>query len=378
MASMVYSDPEQVVVGDRSDVDLGALSPVEDEQNATTKKSTKKGKKSRHKSKKKIAAKADAGGDDDLFRMIGNPDKMLPNPRQEPGKVGKKKKKKRAQSVQSMSSFSDYSSNNRATSSVGSLGMGSLGSQTSFVQDMQYADEGSDIDCGSEGGHHRLSTRQRREEILQEKIEMLSRISKMSKRGFAATKKWGIRDDIDEIRFECYRMTRESNSKRAVKNMQHGLITMATILEFANNVFNPFNLRLQGFSRSMMLTVSDYDDSLEAIHHKWSGRTSIGPELTVLFTFATSVVFHHAGNISNSSAPATSRQAQQPAPNPGGAMGLGDMSSMLRMFSSLMPSAKGHGEKNTAEREITPSLQEQKKRRPMKGPRLPTASMTLP
>lgn len=379
MASMMDTELQQFATGDRSDIDVDALSPAEEEPRNVGRKTAKKSKKSKDKSRKKSAGNPDVGGDDDLFRVISNPDKMLPNPREAPHKGGgkKKKKKKKALSVQSMSSFSDYSSNDRAASS---LGMGSFGSQASFMEHTQYADEeqaGSEVDIGSADGHQEPSRRKRREDIMQEKIEMLSRISKMSKQGFAATKKWGIRDDIDEIRFECYRMTRENNSKRAVKNMQHGLITMATILEFANNVINPFNLKLQGFSRNMMLTVSDYDDSLEAIHHKWSGRTSIGPELTVLFTFATSAVFHHAGNVSNGSAPATSRQPQQPAPKPGGAMGLGDMSSMLGLFSNLMP--KGGGSAGgTGGRETAPVPEEQRKRRPMKGPRLPMASMSLP
>eukprot|EP00752_Nemacystus_decipiens_P017452 g15646.t1 len=339
----------------------------------------KKSKKSRNKSKKKATADlcTAAAGDEDLFRVISNPDKMLPNPRHashNEGKKKKKKKKKKAPYVHSMSSFSDYSSDDRAPSS---LGLGSFGSQASLMENMQYAEEhqvGSEDGCESEGGHQQSNRRKRREDVMQEKIEMLSRISKMSKKGFAATKKWGVRDDIDEIRFECYRMTRESNSKRAVKNMQHGLITMATILEFANNVINPFNLRLQGFSRNMMLTVSDYDDSLEAIHHKWSGRTAIGPELTVLFTFATSAVFHHAGNVSNSSGPATSRQPQQAAPDPGGAMGLGDMSNMLRMFSTIMPRAGG----NAGGHDPPSAPEDQKQRRSMRGPRLPMASMSLP
>lgn len=378
MAPMINAE---LATGDRSDIDVDALSPSEEEPRNVGRKAAKKSKKSKDKSRKKSGDNSDVGGDEDLFRVISNPDKMLPNPREASYKQGgkkNKKKKKKALSVQSMSSFSDYSSNNRAASSIG---MGSYGSQASYMH--QYADDeqaGSDDYIGSADGQQEPSRRKRREDIMQEKIEMLSRISKMSKQGFAATKKWGIRDDIDEIRFECYRMTRENNSKRAVKNMQHGLITMATILEFANSVINPFNLKLQGFSRNMMLTVSDYDDSLEAIHHKWSGRTSIGPELTVLFTFATSAVFHHAGNVSNGNAPATSRQPQQPAPKPGGAMGLGDMSSMLGLFSSLVPKGGGNAGGHTGGRETAtaPVPEEQRKRKPMKGPRLPMASMSLP
>lgn len=336
-----------------------------------------KKKKTKNMSKKKhLAAELDAADDDDLFRVISNPQKMLSNPRREKGGKKKKKKKRDVSSVHSMSSFSDYSSDERPPSS---LGIGSLRSHSSFMGQLQDAD-GSEADCGSAREQQRSARVLRREEIMQEKIEMLTRISKMSKQGYAATKRWGMRDDIDEIRFECYRMTRENNSKRAVKNMQHGLITLATILEFANNLINPFNLKLQGFSRSMMLTVSDYDDSLEAIHHKWSGRTSLGPELTVLFTFATSAVFHHAGNVSNSATVAASEQPRQP--KSGGGVGLGDMSSMLGLFSSLMSKGAQKPGATVGAVETEPQKLEaeevgRKGKRSMRGPSFPVASMSL-
>lgn len=339
----------------------------------------KKKKKAKNKAKKERSAKSDVAHNDDLFRVISNPQKMLDKPRI-PGKKDskKKEKKKRGSSVHSMSSLSDYSSDNEMPSS---LGLGSLASQGSMMEGMEFQDEGmspSQADYDSAVGRHQYSRQKRKDELMQEKIEMLTRISKMSKQGFAATRKWSMRDDIDEIRFECYRMTRENNSKKAVKNMQHGLITLATILEFANNMINPFNLKLQGFSRNMMLTVSDYDDSLEAIHHKWSGRTSIGPELTVLFTFATSAVFHHAGNVSSTNNPPTSRE-----PKPVGGMGLGDMSSMLGMLSNLMPKTPAVPSAQPAAGQAQSSppstvAEEPKKRRSMRGPSLPNASMSLP
>lgn len=332
----------------------------------------KKKKKTKNKANKIRSIKSDVADADDLFRVISNPNKMLDKPRMPVNKgVKNKQNKKRGSSVHSMSSFSDYSSDNQMPSS---LGLGSMASQDSLMRGMALEDDGmsqSQTGYDSSGGRQQYTRQKRKEDLMQEKIEMLTRISKMSKQGFAATRKWNMRDDIDEIRFECYRMTRENNSKKAVKNMQHGLITLATILEFANNMINPFNLKLQGFSRNMMLTVSDYDDSLEAIHHKWSGRTSIGPELTVLFTFATSAVFHHAGNVSSATNPPTSREQK-----PSGAMGLGDMSSMLGMLSNLMPKtptvASAHPPPQNA---VTP---QPTKRRSMRGPSIPTVSMSLP
>lgn len=360
MASIDLDQPLMSAVADGGEVDAVATS-----------------KKKKTKKKKHPVGELDAGADDDLFRVISNPQKMLSNPRREKGAKKRKKKKRDVYSVHSMSSFSEYSSDARPPSSIG---IGSLCSHPSFIGQMEDAD-GSEAECDIAGGGQRSARVLRREEIIQEKIEMLSRISKMSKQGYAATKKWGMRDDIDDIRFECYRMTRENNSKRAVKHMQHGLITLATILEFANNLINPFNLKLQGFSRSMMLTVSDYDDSLEAIHHKWSGRTSMGPELTVLFTFATSAVFHHAGNVSNN-ASASDQPPRQPKSV--GGTGLGDMSSMLGLFSSLM--SKGAQQPKTTvsevETETQPSQRAEqagrKGRRSMRGPSIPVASMSLP
>lgn len=357
-------DPTESVA--LSDVDAQMCENLE----AVPPKKPKKKRGSKKKSKKKNHEESsDAGGDDELFHVISNPQKMLPKPRKSSHNSGKKKKRKNASSVRSMSSLSDSSDDNNMMSSIGP---NSFRSQESFGGSIPYADDASAGDADDSQGFGR---RRRSEEVMQEKVEMLTRISKMSKQGFAVTKRWSVRDDIDEIRFECYRMTRESNSKKAVKSMQHGLITLATILEFANSVLNPFNLKLQGFSRNMMLTVSDYDDSLEAIHHKWSGKTAIGPELTVLFTFATSAVFHHAGNVSSSSSPPTSRQ--QGTNKTGGGMGLGDMSSMLALFSNIVP--KGAAEK-TAAKPVAPPDQKQKQRRPMKGPTavMPSASMSLP
>lgn len=343
---------------------------VKDSPHPSKPKKVRKKKKS--KDWKSAECTEDAAIDDDLFKAISNPEKMLPAPKAKTRghKATKTRRKTRGTSVDSMTSLSEYSSGAGASS----IGLGSFRSEGS---NLPY-DEGSyasPASADSFDNREHFVVKKRKEEIMQEKIEMLTRISKMSKKGFTTTRKWGMRDNIDEIRFECYRMTRESNSKKAVKNMQHGLITLATILEFANNVINPFNLKLQGFSRNMMLTVSDYDESLEEIHHKWSGRTTIGPELNVLLTFATSAVFHHAGNVTSSKEEATSRHQQAKIPT----TGLGDMSSMLGLFSNIMgKGGSGPTPVETPGPDVAVKAENPQKRRSMRGPRFPSASIDLP
>ena len=244
-------------------------------------------KKVMRKKKKKVSSPPHRNEDNvtaNLYSTIGNPDKMLETPAKE---SMIKKHKKKSRSTSSVSSLGSSDGSDSSKSSRSSRSSKSSGSSRS---------SGSSNSSGSYGEREKFSKKKRKEEIRQEKFVMLTRIATLSKKGITTRKKFSMTDDIDDIRFECYRMTREKNSQKAVKSMQQMLISAATFIEFGNMMFDPFNLKLNGFSKNMLLTVSDYDDSLEEIHHKWSGKSAVGPEMMVLFSFVTSAVFHHAGN----------------------------------------------------------------------------------
>lgn len=307
-------------------------------------------------SKSKSKVKEPKGkGEADLFHVIGNPQKMSDEPLQP---KTKKKKKDKSKPKSKKSKNTNYASSD-GSFSVSSYGGGSLGSLSIGGSFESNDSLDSDVSGSSFEGRQNYTRKKRKEEIMQEKIEMLTRISNMSRMGFTATRKWSMKDDIDEIRFECYRMTRENNSRKSVKNMQHMLITAATIVEFANSIVNPFNLKLQGFSKNLMLTVSDYDDSLEELHHKWSGRTAVGPEMTVLFTFVTSAIFHHAGNVMSTSP----NESTPPSKGP-------DMSSVFGLFSNMMPKTSVPTPKPVPPQSNVNNVNNanSKRRRPMKGP----------
>ncbi|CBN80405.1 EsV-1-103 [Ectocarpus siliculosus] len=218
------------------------------------------------------------------------------------GKTGKTKKKitqgsknqKKTKGYASSSSSSSMSS--VSTSSSRPSSTSSASSEPSSCSDtLSLASSGS-CSSGGKSGKLKIEKKKRKEELLHEKVEMLTRIANLSKNGFTTTKQWDVKDDIDEVRYECYRMQRESNSKKSIKIMRRVLVTITTLVETGNAYFNPFNLRLDGFSESMMLNLDDYDDCFEQIHHKYSGRSSVGPEMQILFTFMSAAIFHHAGN----------------------------------------------------------------------------------
>lgn len=323
-------------------------------------------KKKQTKSKNNPKDKSKKASEAEIFGVIGNPNKMSEKP-----KSDNKKKKKKTDKF--------YDSSDGSMTSLSSLdGKDSFGS----IDSGEFTDDGSfdsELSGSSFEGNRRGSTmRRRKDEIMQEKIEMLTRISNMSRTGFTASKKWSMKDDIEEIRFECYRMTinREKNSKFAVKYVQQMLITVASIIEFASGLNNPFNMKLQGFSKNLMLTVSaDYDNQLEELHHKWSGRTSLGPGMQILLTFVTSAIYHHAGNSmgAGTEKTTTSKPAEKSGPS---------MSSVLGLFSNMMPKTAPPRTRTTVstpkpnESETSGETKEEpKKRRTMKGPGCKTSDV---
>jgi len=153
------------------------------------------------------------------------------------------------------------------------------------------------------------SRRQRKEDEANEKIELLARISGLSKNGFQPTKKFALADDLDEIRYECYKLQRESNLKKSTKLMQKVMVSVTAFVEMANSKFDPFSLQLDGFSKAILMSINEYDDIFEQLHHKYSGRSKLPVELQLLFGFGSAAIFHHASNALKSKVPSGSRSS---------------------------------------------------------------------
>ncbi len=135
-----------------------------------------------------------------------------------------------------------------------------------------------------------------KEEDMRERMELVTRIRELNNNGFKSTVEYTLDDDLDDIRYECYRLQRDSNAKKSVRMMNKLLISTTTLIELGNQKFNPFNMNLDGFSKSIMMTASDFDDIFDQIHHKYSAKSRVPPEIQLIFAFTSAAIFHHAGN----------------------------------------------------------------------------------
>jgi hypothetical protein len=152
----------------------------------------------------------------------------------------------------------------------------------------------------------------------EEKLELLGRLQYLTdEKGFKPFRVLGPDDALEDIRYEVFRAQRELGKKRNVKMMQKALVTVAAGMEMMNAYYNPLKLRLDGFSKSLLLSIREYDEIFEELHWKYCDAVSMPPELKLVMTLGSSMWFFHMSNAAAASShPPDPRRAPPPPPTP--------------------------------------------------------------
>ena len=61
------------------------------------------------------------------------------------------------------------------------------------------------------------------------------------------------------------------------------MMALVSGVEFLNNKFDPFDLKLDGWAEQVNENVNEYDDLFGELHEKYAGKASIAPEIKLLF-----------------------------------------------------------------------------------------------
>ena len=69
-----------------------------------------------------------------------------------------------------------------------------------------------------------------------------------------------------------------------------------TGIEFLNGRFDPFDIKLEGWSESIHENINDYDDVFEELHEKYKDAAKISPEIKLLFMVGGSAFMFHLTN----------------------------------------------------------------------------------
>jgi len=95
---------------------------------------------------------------------------------------------------------------------------------------------------------------------------------------------------------EYERHVEEREKSNSVKFQGKMLMAMITGVEFLNNRFDPFDIKLDGWSEQINENIEDYDDVFAELHEKYQSKASMAPELKLLFQLGGSAMMVHMTN----------------------------------------------------------------------------------
>jgi hypothetical protein len=128
------------------------------------------------------------------------------------------------------------------------------------------------------------------------KQELLIKIQALQQKGFEFSKKFTMTSNYEDMLFEYEKIKKHIESQAAVKMARRCLMACVTGLEFLNKKFDPFNLKLDGWSETVMENVDDYDNIFEKLHEKYSSSVAVAPEIELLLTLGGSAFMFHLTN----------------------------------------------------------------------------------
>ncbi len=135
-----------------------------------------------------------------------------------------------------------------------------------------------------------------KEELLREKFKILQKLEELEGKGIRLTKKYTMESSLFEMKGEYETHVEEREKKNSIKFQQKLLMTAITGIEFLNNKFDPFDLKLDGWSEQINENVDDYDEIFAELHEKYKSKAKMAPELKLLFQLGGSAIMLHMTN----------------------------------------------------------------------------------
>jgi len=163
-----------------------------------------------------------------------------------------------------------------------------------YSSESSYSSNG---DNNSEGSEDNEESETKSFEAKQKlKQDLLLKISALESKGFEFSKKYNMHSNYEEMMFDYERIKKFIDVQASIKFSRRCLMACVTGLEFLNKKFDPFNVKLEGWSENVMESIDDYDNIFERLHEKYSSKTEMAPEVELLLTLGGSGFMFHLTN----------------------------------------------------------------------------------
>jgi Family of unknown function (DUF5767) len=134
------------------------------------------------------------------------------------------------------------------------------------------------------------------EEEKKEKIEFINKLQRLESKGFPVTRHFTLDNSLDEIKQEYLRLVDARQMESSLRFQRQMLMGVITGMEWMNNKFDPFDLKLEGWSESVHENVEDFDEIFEELYDKYKDRGKVAPEVRLMMALAGSGFMCHVSN----------------------------------------------------------------------------------
>jgi hypothetical protein len=105
-----------------------------------------------------------------------------------------------------------------------------------------------------------------------------------------------MESSLQEMMGEYETIMEEKTKHNSVKFQGNMLMAVINGLEFLNGRFDPFDIKLDGFSEQVNENITDYDDIFGELYEKYKSKASMSPEIKLLFQLGGSAMMVHMTN----------------------------------------------------------------------------------
>jgi hypothetical protein len=134
------------------------------------------------------------------------------------------------------------------------------------------------------------------EETLLEKFKVLRKLEDIQRKGAKLTKQYSMESSLAEMQGEYEMIIAEKERSNSCKFQGKMLMAAITGLEFLNNKFDPFDVKLDGWAEQVNENIDDYDEIFGELHEKYKSKAKMAPELKLLFQLGGSAIMVHMTN----------------------------------------------------------------------------------
>jgi len=135
-----------------------------------------------------------------------------------------------------------------------------------------------------------------KEDLLREKFRFLRKLEALEKKGVELTKKYNMDSNLAEMQGEYEMIMEEKTRQNSIKFQGNMMMAMINGVEFLNNRFDPFDIKIDGWGEQINENITDYDDIFGELYEKYKSKATLAPELKLLFQLGGSAMMVHMTN----------------------------------------------------------------------------------